>query len=119
MKTQHPPERRVQDRQPVSWPIHASGTGSHMIGAEVCDISRNGVFVHPNEDEPLPVVGSRLMLTVFPHGAGQGVSAVGTVRWLGPSRTHRCRGLGILVERSGPFARLGRLAADEAASSLG
>lgn len=103
----------------MRWPIHATGTGSHLIDAEVCDISSNGVFVHPYGDEPLPVIGSRLMLTVFPHGAGQGVSAVGIVRWTGPSRTHGCRGLGILVERSGPFARLERLAADEAASSLG
>lgn len=103
----------------MRWPILATGTGSQPIDAEVRDICSNGVFVHPNKDEPLPVVGSRLMLTVFPYGAGQGVSAVGIVRWLGPSRTHGCRGLGILVERSGPFARLERLAADEAASSLG
>ena len=103
----------------MRWPIHASGTSSHLIGAEVCDISSRGVFVHPSGDEPLPVEGSRLRLTVFPYGMGQGVPAVGTVRWTGPSRTHRCRGLGILVEHGGPFSQLKQLAADEAASSLG
>ena len=118
-RAQHPPERRAHDRHPVRWPVHVSGTGTHLNGAEVCDITSHGLFVHPSGDEPLPAKESRLTLTISPPGAGRRVQAVGTVRWSGHSRAHRCRGFGVLVENSGPFSRLGKLAAGEGRELIG
>lgn len=117
METPHHAEQRKQHRQPVRWPIHASGAGFHLIGAEVRDISGDGLFVRPSGDEPLPGTGSRLRLTVFPNGSGAGVTAIGAVRWSGRSQGHDCRGLGIhVVENRDLILRLARSASDTAAN---
>jgi hypothetical protein len=79
VNTSHQPEQRTQDRQPVRWSIHATGTDSHLIDTEVCDISGHGLSIRTNADDALPAVGSRLNLTVFPNGMGQSMSGSRTV----------------------------------------
>ena len=93
-------DKRKHARKVVSWPVHATGSGIYLIGAEVRDVSDTGVFLRPNATDKLPEIGTHLSLMFFPQGRwqGTGLSTNATVSWTGDSRTHHCAGVGLTLD---------------------
>ena len=88
-------QRRNFPRAVVQWPVEFSAPSQQKTAiGDIFDVSPKGVFVRPYDlYGPGILAGDLVRLTISQNDVKRQV--LGTVRWVGFSATHHCRGFGV------------------------
>jgi hypothetical protein len=96
-------ERRSRARKPVRWTATwrvYEETGPAVVDeGEVCDISAEGLFLHPFSFTAHPLwPGTRVRVEVSPESSSAELKLHGVVKWLGLHKGHGEGGVGIELD---------------------